>query len=63
MPGKVETMSLEIADHTLFISWSRMPQQQHGAHQPQALSPDAVALAVLKKRQKLAMRQSNVRKR
>jgi len=63
MPGKVETMSLEIADHTLFVSWARMPQQQHGAQQPQTQRPDETALALLMKRQRLAMRQSKVRLR
>lgn len=63
-PESVETMSLEIADHTLFVSWSRMPQQQHGAQQqPEVVRPDAKVLALMKKRQHLAMLQSKVRLR
>ncbi len=56
-------MSVLTASSVVGLKWNCLPQQQHGAHQPQALRADANALALLKRRQTLAMTQSMARMR
>ena len=48
--------SLELTDHTQFVSWSHLPAQQHGAQQPDTLRPSGSSLAALKKRQRMALK-------
>ena len=63
MPRKVEIMSVVFASPPVWLQWNCLPQQQHGAQQPQFPRADADAVALLKKRQTLAMTQSKARMR